>query len=118
MNIDKAQFPLTTDGYDYRVIATDLPGNLPVAILVGGDIFRLTADLKCPGNEGYSLAAARRESVRYFNVYRAADGTFCLGKVGFSTNENRTATQDSQRAIAGLRLTYNETAGEFSAEKV
>lgn len=113
--------PVTVDGYNYRVVATDLPGLCPVAILVddgSGTLARLTIDGACPANEGYGLAAARRAHVRYFNVYRAADGSFCFGRKSYGSNEARTLTNDSHRALFGLRLEWNESTGALISTRV
>lgn len=103
----------TSDGYDFRTLAKDLPGEYPVAIFVPATngIYRLTADLVCHENEGMSLSEPRRENTRYFNVYRAADGGFTVGSKAFTSNEARTMTDDSSRAIYGIKLTINETLG-------
>ena len=117
MQIDTQRYR-TADGYSYRVLATDLGGDLPVAIFVNGEVARLRSDLSCPANEGYSLTDARAAHTRFFNVYRAADGGFCFGSRAFQSNQDRTATQDSRRALFGLQVNYNEATGEVTATRV
>lgn len=108
----------TTDGFAFRVLATDLEGPLPVAIHVNGEIARLTADLKCPANEGYSLASRRVVNVRFLNFYRAADGSFTPGSKTYASNSDRLSMRDTSRAIFGLRVEFDETTGAVTCEKV
>lgn len=118
MNIDTTRYTRTRDGYPFRILATDLDGNLPVAVLVDGEIYRLDANLTCPDAPGMSLAEARREHTRFFNVYRAADGSFVFGSKAFETDYERRNTQDAQRAITGVCVTFNENARSFSTTAV
>jgi hypothetical protein len=78
----------------------------------------LTKDLVCPANHGYSLSEHRNVNKRYFNVYRAADGAFCMGKKAFKSNDERYSTRDSERAIFGLSVEFDETADCVTAERV
>lgn len=118
MNIDTSRYTRTRDGDEFRLIASDLGGELPVAILVDGEIYRLDRNLECPDFPGMSLAEARREHVRYFNIYRAADGGFVFGSKAFASDSQRRGTNDSRRAIAGVRVVLNDATGSVTAEAV
>lgn len=117
MAIDTTRF-VTADGHPYRVIAEDLPGPLPVLIVVNNEVAYLNADLVCPANNGYNLTEARRNNTRYFSVYRAADGAFTLGRRAWTSDDQRRSTRDSQRAIAAIALTYDENSRQFSINTV
>lgn len=108
----------TVDGYPFRVLATGLPGSYPTAIFVEGHgLFSLDADNHCRENPGMSLVEQPRNIIRYFNVYRAADGGITMGSKSFSNNEARLSTNDSQRALFGLRVEYDDTTGRVTATK-
>jgi hypothetical protein len=109
----------TVDGHPFKVIATNLPGPLPTVIFVEGHgSFSLDADNKCPANAGMSLITEPRRVVRFFNVYRAADGGFVLGSRAFVSNAERVSMRDTARAIAGCRITFDDTTGAITAERV
>lgn len=108
----------TVDGYPFRVLATGLPGDYPTAIFVEGHgLFSLDANNHCRENPGMSLVEQPRHVVRFFNIYRAADGGITAGSKAFRTDSDRRATQDSQRALFGLRVEYDDTTGRVVAEK-
>jgi hypothetical protein len=109
---------VTADGHDFRVIADDLGGDEPYAIFVNGEVARLDRNLRCAGNPGYSLSERRQSNTRYFNVYRAADGGFCFGSRAFKSNDDRLETDDSDRALFGLKVTFEEATGSVQAQRV
>jgi hypothetical protein len=113
MHIDTARFQ-TADGYDYRVLATDLPGSEPVALYVNDELVRLNEALECRSNPAYSLVERQRSYTRYFNVYRAADGGFTFGSKAFHSDEDRRSTQDSQRALFGLCVRVTDSSLDFA----
>ena len=117
MSIDTNRL-VTADGYPYRVLASDLGYPQPYAIFVNGVIARLDDSLVCAENNGYSLTEKRNSNTRYFNVYRAADGAFTLGSRAFNNDYDRCATRDSQRALFGLSVTFDEFSGNVTTAKV
>lgn len=108
----------TVDGYPFRVLATGLPGSYPTAIFVEGHgLFSLDENNHCRENPGMSLVEQPRNIIRYFNVYRAADGGITMGSKSFTTDTARRATHDSLRALFGLRVEFDDTTGRVTAEK-
>lgn len=98
----------TLDGTPFTVSSVPIAG-FAHAIIVNGAIYGLNDNLECVENPQFSLVLNEAEKkVRYFNVYRAADGGFVFGSRAFRSNEDRRATNDSRRAICGVELTYNE----------
>lgn len=111
--------PRTVGGYPYRVLASGLPGNYPTVIFVEGfGAFNLDTNNRCDTNAEMSLVEQPRQLRRYFNVYRAADGGFVFGSRAFRTDEDRRATNDSSRALFGLRVDYDDSNGRVVAERV
>lgn len=110
----------TADGDTFRVLAEDLPGDLPVLIFIDrtGETARLDRNGQCPANPGHSLSQPRSEHTRYFNVYRAADGGFVMGSRAFKSNGERLQTHDSQRAIVGLRIVLSNDGTFVDAGQV
>ena len=108
----------TVDGHPYRVLATGLPGPLPTVIFVEGyGSFSLDANNQCPQNPGMSLVEEPRKMTRYFNIYAARDGGFVLGSKSYASNHDRLQMRDSARALAGVKLTFDDTTGEIHAER-
>jgi hypothetical protein len=109
---------VTADGYDYRVLASDLPGPFPIAIFCNGEIRRLTAEGQSRDGEAYNLVEKRVTHTRFVNLYRAADGSFCFGSQSYKSNDERWQKNDTQRAIYGLKITLDESSRSVSAELV
>lgn len=109
----------TVDGHPFKVLATNLPGACPTVIFVEGHgSFSLDNDNKCPTNPGMSLIDEPRRIVRFFNVYRGADGGFVLGSRAFVSNAERLSLRDTNRALAGCRIVFDDVTGAISAERV
>lgn len=109
----------TVDGHPYRVLATGLPGPTPTVIFVDGyGSFSLDANNKCSANPGMSLVEEPRKMTRYFNIYAARDGGFVLGSKSYASNGERLSMRDSGHALAGVKLTFDDTTGEVRAERV
>ena len=98
------------NGSDFQVISQDAPGNCPIVLLADGRAHLLTAELKCTADSNYDLIQHDRAQTRFFNVYRAADGGFVFGSRAFRSDAARLETQDSQRALFGVQMTYDEDA--------
>lgn len=98
------------NGSDFQVISKDAPGNCPIVLLADGKAHLLTAELTCPVDSNYDLIQHDRAQTRYFNVYRAADGGFVFGSRAFRTDAARRETQDSERALFGVSITFDENA--------
>ena len=103
------------NGSDFQVISQDAPGNCPIVLLADGSAHLLTAELKCPADSDYDLLQHDRAQTRFFNVYRAADGGFVFGSRAFRTDAARRETQDSERALCGVSITYDEDASTVQA---
>jgi predicted Abi (CAAX) family protease len=109
----------TVDGYPYRILATGLPGPTPTVISVEGHgSFSLDRENKCLTNPGMSLVEEPRVMVRYFNIYTARDGGFVLGSKSYASNAERLRMNDTARALAGVKLTFDDTTGDIRAERV
>lgn len=111
----------TKDGYDFEMLGYVTNGD--IIIRVNNQLATLDRETRiCADNDGYSLvsrcsAARPGETVRYVNMYRAADGGVCFGRKSYATNEERLALHDTQRALSGLRIVYNEDDGAVSATR-
>lgn len=103
------------NGSDFQVISQDAPGNCPIVLLADGNAHLLTAELTCPADSNYDLLQHDRRQTRFFNVYRAADGGFVFGSRAFRTDAARRETQDSERALCGVSITYDEDASTVQA---
>ena len=103
------------NGSDFQVISQDAPGNCPIVLLADGSAHLLTAELKCPADSDYDLIQHDRLQTRFFNVYRAADGGFVFGSRAFKSDAARRETRDSERALFGVSVTYNEDAPSIQA---
>ena len=103
------------NGSDFTVISSSAPGSLPFVLLADGKAHLLTADLTCPVDSGYDLIQPDKEQTRFFNVYRAADGGFVFGSRAFKSDAARRDTQDAQRALFGVSMTFNEDAKTLEA---
>ncbi len=101
------------NGSDFQVISQEAPGPFPIVLLADGKAHLLTAELACPADSGYDLLQHDRLQTRFFNVYRAADGGFVFGSRAFRTDAARKETQDSERALFGVEITFNEGAMTF-----
>lgn len=104
------------NGSDFQVISQEAPGPCPIVLLADGRAHLLTTELKCPADSDYDLLQHDRQQTRFFNVYRAADGGFVFGSRAFNSDAARRETQDSQRALFGLSVTYNEDAQSVQAQ--
>lgn len=108
----------TVDGHPFRVLATGLPGPTPTVIFVEGyGSFSLDANNQCLQNPGMSLVEAPRKMTRFFNIYAARDGGFVLGSKSYTSNYDRLQMRDSARALAGVKLTFDDITGEIQAER-
>ena len=103
------------NGSDFHVISEEAPGPCPIVILADGKTHLLTAELTCPADSNYDLLQHDRLQTRFFNVYRAADGGFVFGSRAFKSDAARRDTQDSQRALFGVSMTFNEDAKTLEA---
>ena len=103
------------NGSDFHVISEEAPGPCPIVILADGKTHLLTAELTCPADSNYDLLQHDRLQTRFFNVYRAADGGFVFGSRAFKSDAARRETQDSQRALFGVSITFNEDAKTLEA---
>lgn len=106
------------NGSAFRVISQDTPGEYPIVLLADGKAHLLTAELTCPADSNYDLLQHDRAQTRFFNVYRAADGGFVFGSRAFKTDAARRETQDSQRALFGLEVTFDEDARAVQASLI
>ena len=106
------------NGSQFHVISQDAPGPCPIVLLADGKAHLLTAELNCPGDSGYDLLQHDRRQTRFFNLYRAADGGFVFGSRAFRTDAARRETQDAQRALCGVSITYDEDAKAVEATLV
>ena len=98
------------NGSDFHVISEAAPGPCPIVLLADGRTHLLTPELTCPADSNYDLLQHDRRQTRFFNVYRAADGGFVFGSRAFKSDAARLETQDSQRALFGVQMTYDEDA--------
>ena len=98
------------NGSQFHVISQDAPGPCPIVLLADGKAHLLTAELNCPADNNYDLLQHDRLQTRFFNVYRAADGGFVFGSRAFKSDAARRETQDAQRALFGVSITFNEDA--------
>lgn len=98
------------NGREFQIISQEAPGPCPIVLLADGRAHLLTAELKCPADSNYDLIQHDRLQTRFFNVYRAADGGFVFGSRAFKSDAARRETRDSQRALFGVSVTYNEDA--------
>ena len=103
------------NGSDFHVISEEAPGPCPIVILADGKTHLLTTELTCPADSNYDLLQHDRLQTRFFNVYRAADGGFVFGSRAFKSDAARRDTQDSQRALFGVSMTFNEDAKTLEA---
>ena len=103
------------NGSQFHVISQDAPGPCPIVLLADGRTHLLTAELTCPADSNYDLLQHDRLQTRFFNVYRAADGGFVFGSRAFKSDAARRDTQDSQRALFGVSMTFNEDAKTLEA---
>ena len=103
------------NGSDFHVISEEAPGPCPIVILADGKTHLLTSELTCPADSNYDLLQHDRLQTRFFNVYRAADGGFVFGSRAFKSDAARRDTQDSQRALFGVSMTFNEDAKTLEA---
>ena len=103
------------NGSEFHVISEEAPGPCPIVILADGKTHLLTAELTCPADSNYDLLQHDRLQTRFFNVYRAADGGFVFGSRAFKSDAARRETQDSQRALFGVSMTFNEDAKTLEA---
>ena len=106
------------NGSEFHVITQEAPGPCPIVLLADGRTHLLTAELTCPADSNYDLLQHDRRQTRFFNVYRAADGGFVFGSRAFRTDAARRETQDSQRALFGLSITFDENARSVEATLV
>ena len=98
------------NGSEFHVISEEAPGACPIVLLADGRTHLLTVELTCPADSNYDLLQHDRLQTRFFNVYRAADGGFVFGSRAFKSDAARRETQDSQRALFGVSITFNEDA--------
>ena len=103
------------NGSEFHVISEEAPGPCPIVLLADGRTHLLTAELTCPADSNYDLLQHDRLQTRFFNVYRAADGGFVFGSRAFKSDAARRDTQDSQRALFGVSMTFNEDAKTLEA---
>ena len=103
------------NGSDFHVISEEAPGSCPIVLLADGRTHLLTAELTCPADSNYDLLQHDRRQTRVFNVYRAADGGFVFGSRAFKSDAARRETRDSQRALFGAQITFDEDAGTVQA---
>ena len=103
------------NGSEFHVISEEAPGPCPIVILADGKTPLLTAELTCPADSNYDLLQHDRLQTRFFNVYRAADGGFVFGSRAFKSDAARRDTQDAQRALFGVSMTFNEDAKTLEA---
>ena len=103
------------NGSEFHVISEEAPGPCPIVLLADGRTHLLTAELTCPADSNYDLLQHDRLQTRFFNVYRAADGGFVFGSRAFKSDAARRETQDSQRALFGVSMTFNEDAKTLEA---
>ena len=87
-------------------------------MLADGRTHLLTAELTCPADGNYDLLQHDRRQTRFFSLYRAADGGFVFGSRAFKTDTARCETQDAQRALCGVSITYDENAKSLAATLV
>ena len=106
------------NGSDFHVISEGAPGPCPIVLLADGKAHLLTAELKCPADSNYDLLQHDRRQTRFFNLYRAADGGFVFGSRAFKTDVARRETRDSQRALFGVEMTFDENARTLQAAMV
>lgn len=101
----------TQDGQKPQVLSTNLAGDYPIAIYIAetDTIARLTSELICHTAPSYTLSEPRKQATRFFNVYRANDGSFTFGTKPFLTEGDRLETEDSKRSLFGLKITIDET---------
>ena len=103
------------NGSDFHVISEGAPGPCPIVLLADGRTHLLTPELTCPADSNYDLLQHDRRQTRFFNVYRAADGGFVFGSRAFKSDAARRDTQDAQRALFGVSITFNEDAKTLEA---
>lgn len=103
------------NGSEFQVIRQDVPGPYPIVLLADGKAHLLTAELMCPADSSYDLLQHDRRQTRFFNFYRAADGGFVFGSRAFKSDAARRETQDSERALFGVEVTFNEDAKTLQA---
>lgn len=103
------------NGSEFQVISQDAPGGCPIVLLADGKAHMLTTELACPADSNYDLIQHDRRQTRFFNVYRAADGGFVFGSSAFRTDAARRATHDSQHALFGVSITFDENARSVQA---
>ena len=106
------------NGSQFHVISQDAPGPCPIVLLADGKAHLLTTELTCPADSGYDLLPHDRRQTRFFTLYRAADGGFVFGSRAFRTDAARRETQDAQRALCGVSITYDEDAKAVEATLV
>ena len=80
------------------------------ALLADGKARLLTAGLHCPADTPYDLMQHDRRQARLFNVYRAADSGLVIGSRAFRIDTAWRETQDAQRALGGVSISYEEDA--------
>lgn len=103
------------NGSSFDVISQQAPGPCPIVLLADGKAHLLAPDLTCPADSNYDLLQHDRLQTRFFNVYRAADGGFVFGSRAFRSDAARRETQDAERALCGLSVTFNEDARSVEA---
>ena len=96
------------NGSDFQVLTQQAPGPCPIVILADGRAHLLTAGLICPLDSNYDLLEHDRLQTRFFNLYRAADGSFVFGSRAFRTDAERRETRDAGRALYGVSITLDE----------
>lgn len=106
------------NGSEFQILRQDAPGAHPIVLLADGKAHLLTAELTCPADSNYDLVQHDRAQTRFFNVYRAADGGFVFGSRAFKTDAARRETRDSQRALFGVEMTFDENARTLQAALV
>lgn len=106
------------NGSEFQILRQDAPGAHPIVLLADGKAHLLTAELACPADSNYDLLQHDRAQTRFFNVYRAADGGFVFGSRAFKTDVARRETRDSQRALFGVEMTFDENARTLQAAMV
>ena len=106
------------NGSQFHVISQDAPGPCPIVLLADGKAHLLTAELSCPVDSNYDLLQHDRRQTRFFNLYRAADGGFVFGSRAFRTDAARCETQDAQRALCGVSITWDETTKAMEARQL
>ena len=80
------------------------------ALLADGKAHLLTAGLHCPADTTCNLIQHDRRQTQFFNVYRAADSGLVMGSRAFRIDTAWRETQDAERALDGVSISYEEDA--------